>query len=114
MDDRPSARPSAVDVGRIRDVLPSAVGHIRDVPFREIGYVFRRAWEITWQHRALWLFGFLAQIGAVARHIVVFSGSRWNQFSHGLLPFSFCLSEVFLRGGLRGEFVQDRLPAVAA
>ena len=37
-----------------------------------------------------------------------------NLLVDGLLPFSFCLSEVFLRGGLRGEFVQDRLPAVAA
>ncbi len=111
MDDRPSARPSAVDVGRIRDVLPSAVGHIRDVPFREIGYVFRRAWEITWQHRALWLFGFLAQIGAVARHIVVFSGSRWNQFSHGLLPFSFNGLEQSARTTTRPIYQSTNVPS---
>jgi hypothetical protein len=31
----------------------------------DIGYIFRRAWAITWRHKVLWLFGFFISLGAV-------------------------------------------------
>jgi len=30
----------------------------------ELGYVLRRAWEIAWRHKVLWLFGFLVALGS--------------------------------------------------
>jgi hypothetical protein len=29
----------------------------------DYGYILRRAWQILWQHKILWLFGFLASLG---------------------------------------------------
>ena len=49
-------------------------------------YVLRRAWEITWRHKALWLFGFLVSLGMVGRRIGTSSGNRWGQPARGLPP----------------------------
>ena len=32
----------------------------------ELGYILRRAWEITWRHKVLWLFGFLIALSSGA------------------------------------------------
>ncbi len=32
----------------------------------DLGYVLRRAWEITWRHKVLWLFGFLVALSSGA------------------------------------------------
>jgi len=52
----------------------------------DIGYVLRRAWEITWRHKALWLFGFLISLGTVGRRVGTGSGSRWEQLMGELPP----------------------------
>ena len=51
----------------------------------DLGYVFRRAWQITWRHRLLWLFGFLVGLGTASVRLSV-SVSRWNQPARGLPP----------------------------
>ncbi|MCP4539131.1 MAG: hypothetical protein GY832_18500 [Chloroflexi bacterium] len=51
----------------------------------DLFYVFRRAWEITRRHKALWLFGFLVSLGTVSTRFG--SGStRWEQLSRELPP----------------------------
>jgi hypothetical protein len=40
----------------------------------DLGYVLRRAWEITCQHKALWLFGFLVSLGTVGARVGIGSG----------------------------------------
>lgn len=50
----------------------------------DIGYVLRRAWEITWRHKALWLFGFLVSLGTVGTRLSV-SAIRWEQPARELL-----------------------------
>ena len=30
----------------------------------DLGYILRRAWEVTWRHKVLWLFGFLVALGS--------------------------------------------------
>jgi len=52
----------------------------------DLGYVLRRAWEITGRHKALWLFGFFVSLGAVARRIGMGSGGRWRQPGFELPP----------------------------
>jgi hypothetical protein len=52
----------------------------------ELGYVLRRAWEITWRHKVLWLFGFLVSLGTVGRRIGTGSSSRWEQPVRELPP----------------------------
>ncbi len=32
----------------------------------DYGYILDRAWRITWAHKTLWLFAFLAGLGAVS------------------------------------------------
>ena len=32
----------------------------------DLGYILRRAWEITWRHKVLWIFGFLVALGSGA------------------------------------------------
>lgn len=32
----------------------------------DLGYILRRAWEVTWRHKVLWLFGFLVALGSGA------------------------------------------------
>ena len=43
----------------------------------DLGYVLRRAWEVTWRHKVLWLFGFLVSLGIVGRRVGIASGGRW-------------------------------------
>ena len=50
----------------------------------DLGYVLRRAWEITWRHKVLWLFGFLVSLGTMGARLGV-SGSRWEQPARELL-----------------------------
>ena len=50
----------------------------------DIGYVLRRAWEITWRHKAPWLFGFLVSLGTVGTRLSV-SAIRWEQLARELL-----------------------------
>jgi hypothetical protein len=51
----------------------------------DLGYILRRAWEITWRHRALWLFGFLASLGTVSVRLGT-SSSRWESVTRELPP----------------------------
>ena len=44
----------------------------------DLGYVLRRAWEVTWRHKVLWLFGFLVSLGIVGRRVGIGSGGRWE------------------------------------
>ena len=44
----------------------------------DLGYVLRRAWEVTWRHKVLWLFGFLVSLGIVGRRVGICSGGRWE------------------------------------
>jgi hypothetical protein len=43
----------------------------------ETGYILRRAWRITWQHKLLWVFGCLVSLGMVSTRLGV-SGSQWE------------------------------------
>jgi hypothetical protein len=52
----------------------------------DLGYVFRRAWKVTWRHKALWLFGFLISLGTVGARFVAGSSSRWEQLVRELPP----------------------------
>ena len=63
----------------------------------DIGYVLRRAWEITWRHKALWLFGFLISLGTVVRRVGTGSGSRWEQLVGELPPQAQRAMADFLR-----------------
>jgi len=51
----------------------------------ELGYVLRRAGEITWRHKALWLFGFLVSLGAMGTRFST-SSSRWERAARELPP----------------------------
>ena len=51
----------------------------------DLGYVLRRAWEITWRHKALWLFGFLVSLGTVSARFGTSSG-RWESVTRELPP----------------------------
>jgi hypothetical protein len=53
----------------------------------DLGYVLRRAWQITWQHKALWLFGFLVglELGMVGARLSV-SGVQWERAVQELPP----------------------------
>jgi hypothetical protein len=50
----------------------------------DLSYVLRRAWEVTWRHKRLWLFGFLVSLGTVSTRFS--SGSRWERLSRELPP----------------------------
>lgn len=52
----------------------------------DLGYVIRRAWEITWRHKTLWLFGFLVSLGTVGTYVGIGSGSRWEWLAQKLPP----------------------------
>jgi hypothetical protein len=53
----------------------------------DLGYVIRRAWQITWQHKALWLFGFLVglELAMVGARLGV-SGIQWERAVQELPP----------------------------
>jgi hypothetical protein len=51
----------------------------------DLGYVLRRAWEITWRHKVLWLFGFLVSLGTVGARFGT-SSSRWESVVRELPP----------------------------
>jgi hypothetical protein len=51
----------------------------------ELGYILRRAWRITWEHRLLWIFGCLVSLVAMGTHIGV-SGSQWELAVQELPP----------------------------
>jgi hypothetical protein len=51
----------------------------------EIGYALRRAWHITWQDKALWLFGFLVSLGMVSTPLGVSAG-QWDRVVQELPP----------------------------
>ena len=44
----------------------------------DLGYVLRRAWEVTWRHKVLWFFGFLVSLGIAGRRVGIGSGGRWG------------------------------------
>ncbi|UCC75806.1 MAG: hypothetical protein JSW37_09825, partial [Anaerolineales bacterium] len=52
----------------------------------QLSYVLRRAWKITWRHKALWLFGLLVSLGTVGTRASVGSGSRWERSTRELPP----------------------------
>jgi hypothetical protein len=43
----------------------------------DVGYILRRAWSITWRHKALWLFGFLVGLGTASTRFGMAS-VRWD------------------------------------
>jgi hypothetical protein len=51
----------------------------------DLGYILRRAWEITWRHKTLWLFGFLVSLGTVSTRLGT-SSSRWESVTRELPP----------------------------
>ena len=51
----------------------------------ELGYILRRAWQITWEHKRLWLFGFLVSLGVTGTRIGV-SSSQWELAVYELPP----------------------------
>lgn len=51
----------------------------------DLGYVLRRAWEITRRHKSLWLFGFCAGLGAMGLRLGV-GGVRWERPAAWLPP----------------------------
>lgn len=51
----------------------------------DLGYILRRAWEITWRHKILWLFGFLVSLGMVSARLGT-SSSRWESVTRELPP----------------------------
>jgi len=52
----------------------------------DLGYVFRRAWEITRRHKALWLFGVLTGLGTAGLRVGIGGGSRWEWLIRELPP----------------------------
>jgi hypothetical protein len=50
----------------------------------QLRYVFRRACEITWRHKTLWLFGFLVSLGTVGTRVGTGSGGRWGRLAQEL------------------------------
>ena len=51
----------------------------------ELGYVLRRAGQITWRHRLLWIFGILVSLGMIGTRIGV-SSSQWELAAQELPP----------------------------
>jgi hypothetical protein len=51
----------------------------------ELGYVLRRAWRITWEHKLLWVFGCLVGLEMMGVRIGV-SGSQWALAAQELPP----------------------------
>jgi hypothetical protein len=51
----------------------------------DLGYILRRAWEIAWRHKILWLFGFCAGLGTVGARLGM-GGGRWDQPAAWLPP----------------------------
>jgi len=51
----------------------------------ELGYVLRRAWRITWEHRRLWAFGFLVSLGMVGTRLGL-GGGQWESAVQELPP----------------------------
>jgi hypothetical protein len=51
----------------------------------DLSYVLRRAWEITWRHKRLWLFGFLVGLGTVGIRFST-SSSHWERTARELPP----------------------------
>jgi hypothetical protein len=52
----------------------------------DLGYVLRRAWQITRRHKILWLFSFLVSLGTVGKFLSSGSNSRWEQIARELPP----------------------------
>ncbi|HUV88607.1 MAG TPA: hypothetical protein VMY80_03060 [Anaerolineae bacterium] len=52
----------------------------------ELGYVLRRAWEITWQHKVLWLLGFLVSLGTVGARLAAAASGRCQRLAQELPP----------------------------
>jgi hypothetical protein len=51
----------------------------------DFGQVFSRAWTVTWKHKILWLFGFLAILAGSGNANVSFNGSGYR-FGNGDVP----------------------------
>ena len=52
----------------------------------DVGYALRRAWEISWRHKVLWLPGFLVGLGTVGVRAGVGCGVRWDWPVRALPP----------------------------
>lgn len=51
----------------------------------ELGYILRRAWRITWEHKLLWLFGILVSMGMVGMRLGL-SSAQWEAAVQELPP----------------------------
>jgi hypothetical protein len=51
----------------------------------ELGYVLRRAWAITWEHRRLWIFGALVSLALIGTRLGV-GGGQWELAAQELPP----------------------------
>ena len=51
----------------------------------DLGYILRRAWRITWEHRLLWVFGCLVSLVVMGTRTGV-SGSQWELAVQELPP----------------------------
>ncbi|MBN1976452.1 MAG: hypothetical protein JW918_03535 [Anaerolineae bacterium] len=51
----------------------------------ELGYILRRAWRITWEHKLLWIFGILVSTGMVSTRLGLSSG-QWEAAVQELPP----------------------------
>ena len=51
----------------------------------DLGYILRRAWEITRRHPVLWLFGFMISLGTMSARFGTNSG-RWERLARELPP----------------------------
>lgn len=52
----------------------------------DLSYVLRRAWEILWRHKTLWLFGFIVSLGTVGARASVGSRGVWERAARELPP----------------------------
>jgi hypothetical protein len=63
----------------------------------ELGYILRRSWRITWEHRLLWIFGCLVSLVVMGTRTGV-SGSQWELAVQELPPDVQQPITVFLEG----------------
>ena len=52
----------------------------------DFGYVLKRAWQIMWKFKVLWIFGILASCGQASTSSGANSG--WRYSSRGYQPFT--------------------------
>ena len=50
----------------------------------DLGYILRRAWEIPWRHKTLWLFGLAVGLGTTGLRVSLGRRSLWEQAAREL------------------------------